>query len=94
MANNKRLTALTVRHLNVTDNIRIRGTLFANSSLTDIYKLVYPTTSDPGISMEGSSIIKIKDPRTMMNNKDKNTIKVGTAIFKRECGELSREGYK
>jgi uncharacterized protein YjbI with pentapeptide repeats len=61
MANNKRLTALTVRHLNVTDNIRIRGTLFANATLTAVHELVYPSAPGvPGISMEGSSIIKIK----------------------------------
>ena len=58
MANNKRLTALTVRHLNVTDNIRIRGTLYANASLQSATELVYPSGST-GISMEGSSIIKI-----------------------------------
>ena len=29
----------------------------------------------------------------MLNAKDKNQIKIGTSIFKRECGELTREGY-
>jgi len=50
MANNKRLTALTVRHLNVTDNIRIRGELFASASLTSVHNLVYQDNSD-GIAM-------------------------------------------
>tara|TARA_B100000795_G_C22709180_1_gene402813 strand:- start:374 stop:766 length:393 start_codon:yes stop_codon:yes gene_type:complete len=46
MTDNRRLTALSVRHLNVTDNIRIKGKLFVDTSQTYISMLV-SENSDP-----------------------------------------------
>ena len=51
MVDNKRLTALSVRHLNVTDNIRIKGKIFVDTTKSYVSTLVSDNFDPTGIQV-------------------------------------------